>query len=154
MGASSFILLIEILDRVSIQTSFDCIYQAFPCAVDIYTLLLDYYFRTDRADFKMEPCKMKSILGWLVQMGDDPLHPDSFHLADPSTGTFSVSNIILRNLLHSFSYLLYKQYCALFGLGTMYKFRSGSTPRSLVWCRKLQECQKKRSRHGNLIRFD
>lgn len=29
---------------------------------------------------------MKSILGWLVQMGDDPLHPDSFHLADPNTG--------------------------------------------------------------------
>ncbi|ODN05272.1 Ras-specific guanine nucleotide-releasing factor RalGPS1 [Orchesella cincta] len=78
---------------------------------------------TDRSDFKLEPCKMKSILGWLVQMGDDPLHPDSFHLADPNTGT-------------------------------MYKFRSGSTPRSLVWCRKLQECQKKRSRQGNLIRFD
>jgi len=78
---------------------------------------------SDRSDFKMEPVKMKSILGWLIQIADDPLHPDSFHLADPDTGT-------------------------------MYKFRAGSAPRALVWCRSLQESQKKRGKPSNLIKFD
>jgi len=29
---------------------------------------------------------MKSITGCLAQMADDPLHGDSFHLADPQSG--------------------------------------------------------------------
>jgi len=78
---------------------------------------------SERSDFKSEPCKMKSLLGCLIQLADDPLHPESFHIADPHTGT-------------------------------MYKFRTGSLARALVWCRKLQECQKKPSRPTNLIKFD
>lgn len=67
-----------------------------PFATCIFLLLSS---RTDRSDFKMEPCKMKSILGWLVQMGDDPLHPDSFHLADPNTGKlFSIACLLVTNL--------------------------------------------------------
>lgn len=45
--------------------------------------------RSDRSDFKLEPSKMKSILGWLIQIAEDPLHPDSFHLADPDSGMFA-----------------------------------------------------------------
>jgi len=78
---------------------------------------------TSRSDFKLEPCKMKSVQGWLVQLADDPLHPDSFVLAEPSTGT-------------------------------MYKFRTGSASRALIWCRKIQECQRRPSRPTNLIKFD
>lgn len=54
-------------------------------------LMLDiYYFclRSERSDFKAEPCKMKSILGCLVQLAEDPMHSDSFHLADPQSGKF------------------------------------------------------------------
>ena len=31
---------------------------------------------------------MKSILGCLVQLAEDPMHSDSFHLADPQSGKF------------------------------------------------------------------
>jgi hypothetical protein len=42
---------------------------------------------SDRLDFHREPSKMKSLQGCLIQMADDPLHPDSFHIADPQTGS-------------------------------------------------------------------
>jgi len=42
--------------------------------------------RTERSDYKTEPSKMKSVSGWLIQMGEDPVHPDSFHIAHPATG--------------------------------------------------------------------
>jgi len=91
--------------------------------VQCFCITQQNLYQDDRSDFKMEPVKMKSILGWLIQIADDPLHPDSFHLADPDTGT-------------------------------MYKFRAGSAPRALVWCRSLQESQKKRGKPSNLIKFD
>lgn len=42
--------------------------------------------RSERADFKREPHKMISILGWIVETFDDKAHADTFLLADPKKG--------------------------------------------------------------------
>ncbi|XP_013387432.1 ras-specific guanine nucleotide-releasing factor RalGPS2 isoform X1 [Lingula anatina] len=42
--------------------------------------------RADRSGFKSDPSKMMSIVGWMVVMGDDPLHPGTFTLTDPTKG--------------------------------------------------------------------
>ncbi|CAB0042555.1 unnamed protein product [Trichogramma brassicae] len=41
---------------------------------------------SERSDFKREPYKMISILGWIVETLDDKVHSDTFLLADPKKG--------------------------------------------------------------------
>lgn len=41
---------------------------------------------------------MKNIVGWMIQLADDPLHPDSFHITDPESGRIEAVPEALRFL--------------------------------------------------------
>lgn len=41
---------------------------------------------TDRKHYKSTPGKKVSIIGWMVQLPDDPEHPDIFQLNNPDKG--------------------------------------------------------------------
>jgi len=41
---------------------------------------------TQRSDFKREPCKMVSLVGCRVLLGDNSLHPDLFQIIDHQRG--------------------------------------------------------------------
>lgn len=48
-----------------------------------------FVFRNQRSDFKSEPCKMVSLIGCQILLGDNTLHPDLFQIIDPARGEYS-----------------------------------------------------------------
>ncbi|PSN39770.1 hypothetical protein C0J52_18554, partial [Blattella germanica] len=50
------------------------------------TYLVYYPPKSDRSDFKQEPCKMVPVGGWSVFLSDNPFQPDLFQLTDPNRG--------------------------------------------------------------------
>ena len=49
--------------------------------------------------FKMNPCKMVSIIGWMCVIGNNPLQPDAFQLTDPSRGRYPLARDVHSALL-------------------------------------------------------
>eukprot|EP00096_Caligus_rogercresseyi_P011747 TRINITY_DN4729_c0_g1_i1.p1 TRINITY_DN4729_c0_g1~~TRINITY_DN4729_c0_g1_i1.p1 ORF type:complete len:131 (+),score=36.90 TRINITY_DN4729_c0_g1_i1:726-1118(+) len=86
---------------------------------------------TDRRDYRSDPSKYQSILGWIVMVSADPQDcPSSFQLSDP----------FRKNV---------------------YRFRAGSPSLAQAWCRVLHEGSKKIPRSlctssppANLISFE
>ena len=58
-----------------------CFYIALDAVLTSVFLKSTFYFQ-----FHTDPSKMCSIVGWMVVMGDDQLHPDGFTITDPATG--------------------------------------------------------------------
>jgi hypothetical protein len=58
-----------------------------------FTNLLPF-FRSERSDFKQEPCKTVPVSGWSVVLGENPFQPDLFQLADPNRGRYEQHTLI------------------------------------------------------------
>lgn len=67
------------------------------------------FFRSNRSDFKREPCKVVSILdGWTVELTDNSSQTNTFQLMNAS-------------------------------IGTVYKFRCSSHDLTIAWLKALQK---------------
>lgn len=72
-------------------------------------LFLFSYFRSERSDFKREPCKVVSLLdGWSVELTDNSSQTNTFQLMNSSAGT-------------------------------VYKFRCSSHDLTIAWLKALQK---------------
>jgi hypothetical protein len=57
------------------------------------------FFRSERSDFKQEPCKTVPVGGWSVVLGENPFQPDLFHLTDPNRGRYKQHTLIHVNFV-------------------------------------------------------
>ena len=67
------------------------------------------FFRSERSDFKREPCKVVSLVdGWTVELTDNSSQTNTFQLMNSS-------------------------------IGTVYKFRCSSHDLTIAWLKALQK---------------
>lgn len=103
MGKQSRLLPAEVVQRVILLTI------QFKFMLFIQPVVAFFYFRSERSDFKREPCKVVSLSdGWTVELTDNSSQTNTFQLINAS-------------------------------MGTVYKFRCSSHDLTIAWLKALQK---------------